>query len=245
MYGSGVARWRKVWVPSSIICIFYFTLSSTLSRSGGTVNFTLPFMTNMTIPISTSQIFRSWVAIFQPRPPMASLFRSLYGMPGFAPRMDVLSWGLRDFQISFSNRDTSRNAWNRHWGSFMVDTGILSNNIKFPSQMLNDILWPDHIQWQPPTYQTLYRTRPLTKIWEVSIEHLRRVCMPTGDAYSSVHLVPSLLDLHMLYLLRPILFQNCRYFTGLCPSNILGTFSILPLSSIAEYRCALSSIRDA
>ena len=43
------------------------------------------------------------------------------------------------------------------------------------SQMLNDILWPDHIQWQPPTDQTLYRTRPLTEFWEVSIEHLRRV----------------------------------------------------------------------
>ena len=102
-------------------------------RSGGTVNFTLPFMTNVTISISISQIFRSCVAILQPRPPMASLFRSLYGMPGLAPRMDVLSRGRRDIQISFSNRDTSRNAWNRHWGSFMVDTGILSNNIKFPS----------------------------------------------------------------------------------------------------------------
>ena len=43
-------------------------------------------------------------------------------------------WGRRDFQISFSNWDTSRNAWNRHWGSFMVDTGILSNNMKFPSR---------------------------------------------------------------------------------------------------------------
>ena len=43
------------------------------------------------------------------------------------------------------------------------------------SQMLNDILWPDHIQWQPPTDQTLYRTRPFTEIWVVSIEHLRRV----------------------------------------------------------------------
>ena len=30
------------------------------------------------------------------------------------------------------------------------------------SQMLNDILWPDHIQWQPPTDQTLYRTLPFT-----------------------------------------------------------------------------------
>ena len=41
--------------------------------------------------------------------------------------------------------------------------------------MLNDILWPDHIQWQPPTDQTLYRTRPSTEFWVVSIEHLRRV----------------------------------------------------------------------
>ena len=112
--GPDVSRWTRdqrhdreqhfCFLPGIYFC-----------RSGGTVNFTLPFMTNVTISISTSQIFRSWVAIFQPRPPMASLFRSLYGMPGLAPRMDVLSWGRRDFQISFSNRDTSRNAWNRHW----------------------------------------------------------------------------------------------------------------------------------
>ena len=43
------------------------------------------------------------------------------------------------------------------------------------SQMLNGILWPDHIQWQPPSDQTLYRTRPFTEFWVVSIEHLRRV----------------------------------------------------------------------
>ena len=36
-------------------------------RSRGTVNFILPFITNVTISIATSQIFRSWVAIFQPR----------------------------------------------------------------------------------------------------------------------------------------------------------------------------------
>ena len=41
--------------------------------------------------------------------------------------------------------------------------------------MLNDILWPDHMQWQSPTNQTLYRTRPFTEFWVVSIEHLRRV----------------------------------------------------------------------
>ena len=33
------------------------------------------------------------------------------------------------------------------------------------SQMLNDILWPGHIQWQPLTDQTLYRTRPFTEFW--------------------------------------------------------------------------------
>ena len=43
------------------------------------------------------------------------------------------------------------------------------------TRMLNAILWPDHIQWQPPTDQTLYRTRPITEFWVVSIEHLRRV----------------------------------------------------------------------
>ena len=40
--------------------------------------------------------------------------------------MDVLFWVQRDFQISFSNRDTPMNVLNRHRESFMVDTGILS-----------------------------------------------------------------------------------------------------------------------
>ena len=107
---------------------------------------------------------------------------------------DVLSWGRRDFQISFSNRDTSRNAWSRHWeGRY----GDLTKQYKVSlSQMLDDIMWPEW-QWQPSTDHTLYRT----------------VCgMPTGDAYSSRHLVPSLWDLHMFYLLRPILFPNLSLF---------------------------------
>ena len=74
----------------------------------------------------------SWVAIYQHHQTLASLSRSLNDMPGHVPHMDVLFRGLCNFQISFSNRDTSRNAQIRHWGSFMVDTGILSNNMKFP-----------------------------------------------------------------------------------------------------------------
>ena len=44
--------------------------------------------------------------------------------------------------------------------------------------------------------------------------------MPAGDANSSGQLVPSLWDLQIVYLLRPTLFRTCRYFTGLCSSNI-------------------------
>ena len=65
--------------------------------------------------------------------PMVSLSQSLYYMPGLATRMNVLLWGRHDFKISFSNRDTSKNTWNRHWRRFLEDTGILSNNKKFLS----------------------------------------------------------------------------------------------------------------
>ena len=46
---------------------------------------------------------------------------------------ECLYWGPGDFPVSYSNRDTSRNAWNRHSGSFMVDMGILFSNMKYPS----------------------------------------------------------------------------------------------------------------
>ena len=45
-------------------------------QSGGMVIFILPFLTNATSSISISQMFRSWVAIYQLLPPMASLSHS-------------------------------------------------------------------------------------------------------------------------------------------------------------------------
>ena len=88
------------------------------------------------------------------------------------------------------------------------------------SQMLNDILWPDHIQWQPPTDQTLYRIRPLTEIWVVSIEHLRRVWH--ADRGHLLLRTPGPVPLGLAYVLRVETnpFPNLRYFTGLCSSNI-------------------------
>ena len=92
--------------------------------------------------------------------------------------------------------------------------------------MLNDILWPDHIQWQTPTDQTLYRTRPFTEFWVVPIEHLRRVWHA---------------DRGRLLLLTPGLFGTCIRSTSrdqsfselvvILPDYALrislGTFSIL------------------
>ena len=56
---------------------------------GRMVNFILPCMTNVTISISISQFFAS-VSIYQLRPPMSSLSRSLYDIPGLASHMDIL-----------------------------------------------------------------------------------------------------------------------------------------------------------
>ena len=133
------------------------------------------FMTNVTISISTSQIFRSWVAIFQPRPPMASLFRNLYGMPGLAPRMDVLSWGRRDFQINFSNRDTSRKLeiviekglWSIR-GSYQTIWSFPLTNVKWHS-----VTWP--YTMTTPYWSDFVPNSTFTEFRVVSIEHSRRV----------------------------------------------------------------------
>ena len=82
-------------------------------QSVGTVNFILPFTTNVTISISILQTFSSWVATSHFRPPMAFLSHNLSDTPGLAPLMNVLFWGRCDFPISFSGRDMSGNVWNR------------------------------------------------------------------------------------------------------------------------------------
>ena len=150
---------------------------------------------------------------------MASLFLRLNNIPGLAPRMDVLSWGRRDFQISFSNRDASRNAWNRHWGSFMVDTGILSNNMKFPS----------HKCLMTFCDLTIYNDSPLLIIFCTELDILPNfegfplnICdgygMPTGEAYSSEHLVLCHLGFANVLLLRPLTLNHTLHhqFMALC-----------------------------
>ena len=111
---------------------------------------------------------------------MAFLFLNLYDTPGLAPRMNVLFWGPGDFQVSYSNRDTSWNAWNRHSISCMVDTGILFTNISPP---LTNVWWHSD-PWPTVTSQpirlstnivNLIPSLTFTELWVVSMDHLQRV----------------------------------------------------------------------
>ena len=72
-----------------------------LLLSIGTVNFALPFTTNVTLSISILQNFRFWVATSHLRLPMAYLSHNLSDIQGLAPLMNVLFLGRCDFPISF------------------------------------------------------------------------------------------------------------------------------------------------
>ena len=144
------------------------------------VNFTLPLTINEMISISTSQNFRSLVVIFHLRQPMAFLSLNLYDTHGLTYRMNVLFWGPGDFPVSFSNRDTPWNAWNRHSWSLMVDTRILFSNMESPSKrMLNNILTLDQ-QWfanrlDISPFYDLDTSLTFTELKMVSMEYSQRV----------------------------------------------------------------------
>ena len=101
-------------------------------------------------------------------------------------------------------------------------------------------IWDLHLFIQPkPHYllMTLSEHDIFTEFYVTELERFQQNIyngcgMPAGDADSSGHLVPSLWDLHMFYLLRPILFRTCRYFTGLCSSNIPRYFLHLTMYNL-------------
>ena len=148
---------------------------------------------------------------------MAFLSLSLNDTPGFVPCMNVLLWVQGDFPVSYSNRDTSWNAWNGHSGRFMVDTGTLFSNMKSPSHKL----WRLISYSDSPTDQTFYKFYDfvtdidLHQIMSTKTVVLWSICngcdMPAGKTYPSGHLVPSpFWDLLMLQLLR-LVFPNLPY----------------------------------
>ena len=105
------------------------------------------------------------------------------------------------------------------------------------SQMLNDILLPDHIQRQPPSDLTVHRPRPFNEFWVVSIEHLRRLWhadrgrlllrtpgpVPLGLAYVLLVEINPFPNLSLLYL--TMLFEYPSVLSRFCPLRIWHIFS--------------------
>ena len=99
------------------------------------------------ISISTSETFRSWVCSIY-----ASLWRFYLSTIRYDRACTSYEWFFlraRWHSISYSNRDTSRNAWNRHSGSLYGLYGDLIHQYEVSlSRILNDILTLEH-QWLP------------------------------------------------------------------------------------------------
>ena len=94
------------------------------------------------VSTSTSQTFRSCVAIFLLRQPMVFLSHSSYGMPGL---MNVLFLGRHDFQILGQGyvMERLKSSLRKFYGRY----GDLIKHFEVSlSQMLHDILGHDRIQ---------------------------------------------------------------------------------------------------
>ena len=110
--------------------------------------------------------------------------------------MNVLFWGPGDFPVSYSNRGTSWNAWNRHSGSFMSIRGSYSACEVSLLRMLNGILTL-HQQWLPNQSDFPPISWPWYRLWPSPNHEWCQwsICngcgMPAGNAYPSGHLVPS------------------------------------------------------
>ena len=168
---------------------------------------------------------------------MAFLSLNWYDTPGLTPRMNVSFCGQGDFTVSYSNRDSSWNAWNRHSGILMVDMGILFSNIKFSlSRMLSDILTLDQ-HWLfnrsdfPPILWPWYRVWPSPNYEGFPWSICNGCGMPEGNAYPSGHLVPPppppILGLACAPNVETRFLELAMPLLDFSPWVPLGTFSIL------------------
>ena len=128
---------------------------------------------------------------------------------------------------TFSSRDVSRNAHNRHWWRFMVDTGIWSKiwgspltNIEWHSAMIiyNDKILLVTLYKKPWSYN---RSRPFTECWEVSIEQLRRAWhADRGPLLLRTSGIDPCWTCICSTCWDQSFSRNCRYLFGLCTSNV-------------------------
>ena len=90
-------------------------------------------------------------------------------------------------------------------GSYQTIWSFPLTNVKWHS-----VTWP--YTMTPPTDQTLYRTRPFTEFWVVSIEHLRRVWHADRGRLLLRTPGPVPLGLSYILIVETILFPNLSLF---------------------------------
>ena len=141
---------------------------------------------------------------------MTFLSLNLYDTTGLALRMTVLFWRPGDFPASYSNRDTSWNAWSRHSGSFMVDTGSYSAiwSLPFTNVKWHSDPWPTVTSQSirlSTNFLTLIPTLTFTELWVVSTEYLQRVWHVSRERlpFRTPGSVLFFWDMLVLQLLRP------------------------------------------
>ena len=149
-------------------------------RSGGTVNFIFPFMTNVTILFRITNF--PFLSSNIPGLPAYGVFisqlkryaRTCSSYECFILRVTRLSNKLREHGYV---KERLKSSLKKIYGRYRD----LIKQYKVPhSRMLNDISLTKYNE-NPPSIRLytnpwhLYRTRPFTDLWEVSVEHLRRV----------------------------------------------------------------------
>ena len=169
------------------------------------------------ISISTSQTFRSWVLIFHLRRPMAFLSLNLYDTYGLAHRMNVLFWGPGDFPLSYSNRDTSWNAWN------LLQEVLWSIQRSYSaiwSLPLTNVKWlfdPRLIVTSQPirlstNFMTLIPSLSFTELWVVFMKNFATGVACQQGTLTIPGSVPLFWDLLVLQCLKPY-SSPCLYST--------------------------------
>ena len=171
---------------------------------------------------------------------LCCFFFNLYDTPGLATQMVILFFGPCDFQVSYTNRDTSWNAWNRHSTNSTVLWSIRGSywairnpaNVKWHSDLL-----PVKVASQPiglfTNFMTLILSLTFTEFQVLFMEHLQ------GEWHTSRERLPfwkplsvPFSDLLMLQLFRPVfpdlpfVYLTIRYDIGLFLPGVQPSISL-------------------
>ena len=122
-----------------------------------TVSCELPFTTNLTISTSISQPFRSWVAIFHLRQPMAFLSHSVIRYARVCSSYECFILRAARLSSKLLGQGYIKERLKSSLRKVHGRSGDLIKHYEVSlSQILHDILGHDHIQWHSQLHTTHY-----------------------------------------------------------------------------------------